>query len=44
MALLIGVVIVVIIDLDRPQRGLILVSQESIIRLQDSMKNNTPGE
>lgn len=31
MALLIGVVIVVIIDLDRPKRGLILVSQGSMI-------------
>ena len=42
MALLIGVVIVVIMDLDRPTRGLIRVGQESMIRLHDSMKNETP--
>ena len=36
--LLIVVIIGVIIDLDRPRRGLIRVSQESIIQLQQSIK------
>jgi hypothetical protein len=42
LALLIGTVIVVIIDLDRPARGLIRVSQESMIRLRESMKTGAP--
>jgi hypothetical protein len=36
-AALIAVVIVVTMDLDRPQRGLITVSQQSMIDLRDSM-------
>jgi hypothetical protein len=42
MALLIALVITVIIDLDRPSRGLVRVSQESMIRLRDSMKKEIP--
>jgi hypothetical protein len=41
VALLIGMVIVVIIDLDRPSRRLIRVSQERMLRLRDSIKDNT---
>jgi hypothetical protein len=40
MALLIMLVITVIIDLDRPSRGMIRVSQDAMIRLRDSMKND----
>lgn len=40
VALLIALVMIVIMDLDRPSRGLIRVSQESIIRLRDSLKND----
>jgi hypothetical protein len=42
MALLIALVITVIMDLDRPKRGLIRVSQESMITLQENMKRDTP--
>jgi hypothetical protein len=42
VALLIGMVIIAIIDLDRPTRGLIRVSQNSMIRLHDSMKRDAP--
>jgi hypothetical protein len=42
MALLIGMVIITIIDLDQPHRGLIRVDQKSMIRLHDSMKNDAP--
>ena len=42
MALLIGVVIIVIMDLDRPHRGLIRVGQQSMIRLRDSIKDGAP--
>jgi uncharacterized membrane protein (Fun14 family) len=42
MILLIGLVIIVIMDLDRPNRGLIRVGQESMIRLQNSMKTDAP--
>ncbi len=38
LSLLITLVIIVIIDLDRPQRGFITVSQQSMIRLRDTMK------
>jgi hypothetical protein len=31
-----------IIDLDRPRRGLILVSQQSMINLQESIKHDLP--
>jgi hypothetical protein len=40
MALLIAMVITIILDLDRPSRGLIQVSQNSMIRLRDSIKND----
>jgi hypothetical protein len=36
-AVLIAVVIVVIMDLDRPRRGLITVSQQSLVDLRDSL-------
>ena len=42
VAVLIGMVIIAIIDLDRPARGLIRVSQNSMTRLHDSMKNDAP--
>lgn len=42
LALLIGLVIFVIMDLDRPGRGLIRVSQESMVRLRDGMKADAP--
>jgi len=41
-ALLIGIVIIAIIDLDRPTRGLIRVSQNSMVRLRDGMKRDAP--
>jgi len=40
--LLIASVILLIMDLDRPRRGLIKVSQQSMVRLQDSLKKVTP--
>ena len=39
---LIVMVVTVIIDLDRPRRGLILVSQESMIRLRDDLSHAAP--
>ena len=42
MSLLIMLVITVIIDLDRPSRGLIRVGQNSMIRLQQSLSNDAP--
>lgn len=42
LALLIAMVIIVIVDLDRPSRGLIHVDQKSMIRLHDSLKNVAP--
>ena len=42
MALLITMVIIVNLDLDRPRRGLIRVGQESMIRLNESIKNDGP--
>jgi hypothetical protein len=42
MALLITMVIIVNLDLDRPRRGLIRVGQESMIRLHENIKNDTP--
>lgn len=42
LSLLIMLVITVIIDLDRPSRGLIRVSQNSMIRLQESLREGTP--
>jgi len=41
-SLLIAAVILVIIDLDRPQRGLIRVSQQRMIDLRDSLKEPRP--
>jgi hypothetical protein len=41
-ALLIALVMVVILDIDRPRRGLIQVSQESLLRLQESLRNTPP--
>ena len=40
VALLIGLVIVVIMDLDRPNHGMIRINQESMIRLHDSVNND----
>ncbi len=42
MSLLIMMVITVIIDLDRPSRGWIRVSQNSMIRLQESLSTDAP--
>ena len=42
MSLLIMLVITVIIDLDRPRRGLIKVGQNSMIRLQQSLSKDAP--
>lgn len=41
-AVLIAVVIVVVMDLDRPRRGLIQVSQQSMIDLRDSLNRDAP--
>ena len=43
MSLLIVLVITEIIDLDRPRRGLIRVSQASMIRLQESLNQDVPS-
>ena len=40
MPILIAAVIAVIIDLDRPRRGLIQVGQQSLIELQESLKGD----
>jgi hypothetical protein len=42
MSLLFMLVITVIIDLDRPRRGWIRVSQNSMIRLQESLSTDAP--
>jgi hypothetical protein len=42
LSLLIGAVVIVIMDLDRPNRGLIHVSQKSMVRLRESMKSGAP--
>jgi hypothetical protein len=42
LIVLIVVIIWVIIDLDRPRRGLILVSQQSMISLQESLNKDIP--
>jgi hypothetical protein len=39
-ALLIALVLTIIIDLDRERRGLIRVSQESMLRVQEALKND----
>ncbi len=41
-AILIVSVILVIVDLDRPKRGLIQVNQQSLIRLRDSLNRGAP--
>ncbi len=40
IALLLSLVILVIIDLDRPRRGLIEVSQQSMLRLRDTLHSH----
>jgi hypothetical protein len=40
--ILLVLVITVIIDLDRPRRGLIRVNQESVLRLRDALNQPTP--
>jgi hypothetical protein len=42
MSLIIMLVITVIIDLDRPRRGLIRVGQNSMVRLQESLSTDAP--
>jgi len=37
-AFVIALVLVIILDIDRPRRGLVQVSQESMIRLQQSLE------
>ena len=41
-AFLIALVLVTIMDIDRPRRGFVVVSQESLIRLQQSFGPPTP--
>jgi len=41
-AFVIALVLVIILDIDRPRRGLVQVSQESMIRLQQSLAPTTP--
>lgn len=41
-ALLIGVVLTIIIDLDRPRRGLIRVNEDGMVRLQESLERHGP--
>jgi hypothetical protein len=41
--ILIASVILLIMDLDRPRRGLIKVSQQSMVDLQDSLKRIAPS-
>jgi len=42
LIVLVVVIIRVIIDLDRPRHGLILVSQQSMINLQESLNKDIP--
>jgi hypothetical protein len=42
LVILITVIIWVLIDLDRPRRGLILISQQSMIELQQTMQQDLP--
>ena len=42
LIVLITIIIWVIVDLDRPRRGLILVSQQSMINLQDFITHDLP--
>ena len=41
-SLLIGVVLTIIIDLDRPRRGLIRVSEDGMVRLQETLERHGP--
>ena len=41
-ALLIAVVLTIIIDLDRPRRGLIRVSEDGMVRLQETLERHGP--
>jgi hypothetical protein len=43
MVVLIVVLVQVILDLDRPRRGLIVVSEKNLLDLQGSMKNGAAG-
>jgi hypothetical protein len=38
MAALIGVVITLVVDLDRPQRGFMIVSQQPLLNVIETMK------
>ncbi|MCF6159595.1 MAG: hypothetical protein E3K32_13730 [wastewater metagenome] len=40
MSIILVMVILVIMDLDRPEQGFIRVDQQSLIRLQQSLKNH----
>jgi hypothetical protein len=42
LIVLITVIIWVLIDLDRPRRGLILISQQSMIDLQQALNRDVP--
>lgn len=42
LSLLITLVVIVILDIDRPRRGLIRIGQSSMIRLQESLKGSSP--
>jgi len=41
-AILIAVVLTIIIDLDRPRRGLIRISEEGMVRLQETLERQGP--
>lgn len=41
-AFVIALVLIIILDIDRPRRGLIQVSQESMLRLQESLRSTAP--
>ena len=43
MMALIVVLVLVILDLDRPRRGLIVVSEKNLLDLQGSMRNEVGG-
>ena len=41
-AVLIALVLAIILDLDRPRRGLIRIGEDSMLRLQATLEQNTP--
>jgi len=41
-ALLIALVLTIILDMDRPRRGLIRIGEESVLRLQETLERDTP--